>query len=61
LPAVKIAKGEKANLTIFSPTEEFVFTEKDIKSKSSNSPFVGNKFVGKVIGVINKGKIEIVN
>jgi len=61
LPPVRIAIGEKANLTIFSPTEEFVFTEKDIKSKSSNSPFVGNKFVGKVIGIINKGKIDIVN
>jgi len=56
LDKVTIAKGKKANLTIFSATEEFVFTPEDIKSKSGNSPFVGQKFVGKVLGIFNKGK-----
>ncbi len=60
LDKVTIAKGEKANLTIFSPSEEFNFKEEDIKSKSTNSPFVGQKFMGKVIGIINKGMVEIV-
>ena len=50
-PSIEI--GQKANLTLFSPDEEYVFDEKDIYSKCRNNAFVGKKLKGKVIGIIN--------
>jgi dihydroorotase len=54
--AISLEKGKLANLTIFDPTAEWTFTEKGIQSKSKNSPFIGKNLIGKVIGVINKGR-----
>lgn len=51
-----ITEGVMANLTIFHPDEEWTFTEKDIYSKSKNTPFVGTSFKGRVHGVVNKGQ-----
>ena len=33
LPIVNIKVGEKANLTIFNPNEEWIFEKSNIKSK----------------------------
>lgn len=55
IPAIK--EGEKANLTIFNPKLEWEFTEKHIASKSRNTPFVGKKFVGKALAVVNNSKL----
>ncbi|MCB0522955.1 MAG: dihydroorotase [Saprospiraceae bacterium] len=53
LPVPEIAKGAIANLTVFDPDQEWTFEANYIKSKSKNSPFIGQKFKGKVIGIIN--------
>lgn len=50
----KIAEGEQANITLFDPEAEWIFDKKSIQSKSANTPFIGTKFKGKVIGIINK-------
>lgn len=50
-------EGDKANITLFIPGEEFVFEEKDILSKCRNNAFVGKKLKGKVIGIINGDKL----
>lgn len=47
-----IKEGEKANLTVFAPNQEWVYEEKKIVSKSRNSPFIGKTLKGKVIRVI---------
>ena len=52
----EIKEGTKACLTLFNPSQEYIFEEKMILSKSHNSPFIGKKLKGKVIGVINKNK-----
>jgi dihydroorotase len=49
-----IKEGDKANLTLFNAGEEIEFSEAMIKSKSRNSPFIGRKLKGKVVGIINK-------
>jgi dihydroorotase len=55
----EIKEGAAACLTLFNAEEEYVFEEKMIKSKSKNSPFIGKKLKGKVIGIINKDKVEL--
>ena len=57
LPEIK--EGATACLTLFNADEEYIFEEQMIKSKSKNSPFVGKKLKGRVIGIINKGKVEL--
>lgn len=52
----KIEEGEKANLTLFTVNGETKLTEKDIYSKSKNTPFLGKTLQGKVIGCINNNK-----
>ncbi len=54
LQPAKIAEGEYANITLFDPEAEWMFEKKHIHSKSVNTPFIGTKFKGKVIGIINK-------
>ncbi len=56
LPAASLQAGETANFTIFSTDTEWQFSEKDIFSKSKNTPFIGTRFNGKVIGTINNNK-----
>jgi dihydroorotase len=58
IAALTIKEGEKANLTLFNPDEEWTVEEKHIQSKSKNSPFVGTKLKGRVKGVFNKGKYQ---
>jgi dihydroorotase len=56
LPAVKIAEGEMANLTVFDPAAQWVVDPPSFKSKSRNSPFGGFHLTGRPIGVINNGQ-----
>ena len=55
IPTIK--EGSSACLTIFSPSEKYIFEESAILSKSKNCAFVGKKMKGKVIGIFNKGKM----
>jgi dihydroorotase len=59
LPIPEIAVGEMASLTLFIPGIEFIFEETMIRSKSKNSPFIGKKLKGKVVGIINKSDIQL--
>lgn len=52
LPVPKIAEGEKANMTVFSPSTTWTFKEEDIQSLSKNTPFIGEELVGKVIDIL---------
>jgi dihydroorotase len=52
-----IEEGSKACLTIFEPETEYLFEENMILSKSKNSAFVGKMMKGKIVGVVNKGKV----
>ncbi|MFB0924121.1 MAG: dihydroorotase, partial [Vicingaceae bacterium] len=60
LKKIEITVGEKANLTLFSPTEKWTINKEDIVSKSKNTPFIGKELTGKVYGIINNNKIELV-
>ncbi|WP_291727936.1 dihydroorotase [Bernardetia sp.] len=51
----QIKEGEKANLTVFYPDEEWTFTKKMNASKSDNSPFfdLENHLKGKVVATFS--------
>jgi dihydroorotase len=51
-----IKEGNRATLTLFDPLKKWVVEEKNILSKSKNTPFIGKELTGKVIGIINKNR-----
>jgi dihydroorotase len=55
---VTVKEGEKANLTLFCPGEEWTMTEKQVHSLSKNTPFTGKKLKGKVTGIINNDRYQ---
>jgi len=57
LPEIK--EGHAASLTLFAPAEAYTFEKEMIRSISSNTPFIGKKLKGKVIGIVNKQQIVL--
>jgi len=55
----EINVGEKANLTLFDPSIEWIFKETDIKSMSKNTPFVDEILKGKPLAIYNNSKFKI--
>jgi dihydroorotase len=56
LPDSAIAEGTPANLTFFEPDTEWLF--ETTQSKSKNTPFLGHKLKGKVVGVSNNNQLD---
>jgi dihydroorotase len=56
IPVPKISEGQKAELTIFDPTANWTYDAKTNLSKSENSPLLGEKLKGVVIGIVANGK-----
>lgn len=52
-----IEEGKIADITIFDPNEEYVYTKDKIVSKAKNSPFINRKLKGKVKYTIVSGDI----
>ena len=52
-----INEGSSANLTLFNPETESIFTKSSILSKSKNSAFLGTPIKGKVYGILNQQKL----
>jgi dihydroorotase len=52
-----IKVGETAELSLFDPKPESVFTKKEILSKSNNSAFLGKKLKGKVYGIFANNQL----
>ena len=57
LEPATIKEGNKALLTLFEPGKKWTVTVQDLKSKSTNSPFIGKPLTGKVTGIINGDKV----
>lgn len=55
---VSITEGNTANITLFNPELEWKFTEDDIKSKSNNTPFIGEQLKGKALATYNNGQFK---
>ena len=57
---LKIEEGEKANITLFNPKVEWEVIKSDIKSKSINTPFIGEKLKGKAVAIYNNNQFVII-
>jgi len=57
LPIPELTVGSRAELTIFQPDEEWIFEEKNIRSKSRNTPFIGQTLRGSVLGIVNGERV----
>jgi len=51
--------GQKADITLFNPDSEFVFSKQDILSKSKNSAFLNQSLKGAVYGVFHNNQLLI--
>jgi len=56
IPVPEIKEGEKAELTVFDPEKEWIYDEQSNLSKSVNSPWMGKKLKGGIVGVIGNGR-----
>src|SRR6185437_1936240 len=52
-----IAEGEPANLVIFDADAEWEYTNKNNRSKSSNSPFIGQNLKGRILLTCNNNQV----
>ncbi len=52
-----LAKGAYADVVVFDPDEEWVFTAEGSKSRSKNSPFLGRRFFGRVRATVVGGRV----
>lgn len=52
LPQKPIAVGQKADLTVFSPSEVWEYNENSVLSKSRNSHLIGQQLKGRAVAVI---------
>ncbi len=55
----EIKEGAAANLTLFNTDEEWTYDEKLVKSKSKNSPYLGQKMKGRAEAIYNKSQFQI--
>ena len=54
-----IAEGQPASLSLFDPAGRMQLEENTTRSKSKNSPFIGKELKGRVLGILNGGKIAL--
>lgn len=59
LQPVSIKEGEHASVTLFDPEAEWTVEKRSLRSKSSNTPLLGLKLKGKVLGVISNKQIAL--
>ena len=52
-----LEEGKIADITVFDPNEEYVYTKSKIVSKAKNSPFIGKTLKGKVKYTIVDGLV----
>ena len=52
-----LEEGKIADIVVFNPNEQYIYTKDMIVSKSKNSPFIDKKLKGKVKYTIVNGKI----
>ena len=58
IPVPEIKAGSEANLTVFDPQLSWTPSEKEMKSRSKNNPFIGVTLKGRPLAVIANGQFR---
>lgn len=56
LPVPKIEEGATAEITLFAPEHHWSLTEADLVSRSKNTPLIGQRFIGRAMGIVANGQ-----
>lgn len=56
LPVPHIEVGQPANLTLFTTDTQWVYTRDKVRSRSINSPYLGQTLTGRALAIYNKGQ-----
>ena len=59
LDVPEVAVGETANLTIFNTDEKWTYTQKTVRSKSRNSPYLNDELTGRALAIYNNGRLVV--
>ncbi len=59
LDVPKIEKGAIANLTLFNVDEKWTYAKDKVRSKSNNSPYLGDQMKGRAEAIYNKSQFVI--
>ena len=59
LPVPTLDVGAPAELTFFNTDEEWTYEQRHIKSKSINTPYIGQHFKGRATGIYNRGMLVV--
>ena len=59
LPAAHIAEGTNADITLFDPEVDWTCMESDLPSNSHNTPFIGQRFTGRPMGIVANGTVRL--
>ncbi len=54
-----IQEGAEADLTIFDPEMDWICGEEDLVSISHNTPFLGQRFTGRPLGIVSNGQARL--
>ncbi|MBP7409136.1 MAG: dihydroorotase [Flavobacteriales bacterium] len=58
VPTVHITEGA-TELTLFDPEADWTCTEEDLPSRSHNTPFLGQRFTGRPVGIVGNGTLRL--
>ncbi|HEY0978362.1 MAG TPA: dihydroorotase [Flavobacteriales bacterium] len=53
-----LVEGQLAEITLFAPEHHWSLTEADIVSRSRNTPLIGQRFIGKPMGIVANGQFR---
>ena len=56
LPPVELTEGSPCEITLFDPEREWRLEPETLRSKAKNTPFLGERFVGAVVGTFVGGR-----
>jgi dihydroorotase len=54
-----IEVGNEADLTLFNPSQKWIFNKEAVLSNTYNSDLIGKELKGFVVGIINKGIVNL--
>jgi len=59
IPSNSIKEGNHADLTLFQPNTTWTFSKNVVCTETYNTPYIDNELKGRIVGVVNNGKLAL--